>query len=119
MAKYTKKEIADSMAYLKSIIKPTTKIFVVQQSVSSSGMSRQLDLYVYDHRYKRMQRITYDVARVLEWSMRNDCLIVTGCGMDMHFHTVYTLSGVLFPRGSKRFTGNGGGGVGCLDWQSL
>lgn len=106
----------EAKTYLKTIIKPTTKIFVVQNSVSSSGMSRRLDLYVYNQKSNSLQCITGYAGDLMEWSYNNKGLLVKGCGMDMHFHTVDVLTSYPFPRGSKNFKGNGGS---CLDWQSL
>lgn len=74
----------------------TDTIYVVQRHVSPSGMTRYLDLYVIGN--NEPLRITYSVAEALGWTYnkRWDCLTVGGCGMDMHFHTVYTLSRVLY-----------------------
>ena len=64
-----------------------------------------------------MMDITYDVNTLLEWGINDAGLKVSGCGMDMHFHTMdcltYALYGTVKPEG---FKGNGGS---CLNWQSL
>ena len=36
------------------------------------------------------------VATLLDRKYKNDAVVVGGCGMDMGFHLVYTLSYVLF-----------------------
>ncbi len=104
----------DAIKCLKRIVKPTTKIVVIQKSVSQSGMSRRLQIYALKN--NRLVWITPMVANAIDWSYNDKGLYVSGCGMDMHFHTVDTLSYYLFPKGSKKFAGNGGS---CLEWQSM
>jgi len=74
-------------------------------------MTRWLDLYLlpsvdaakreadkFDDKQVRLWRITYWAAQALQWRYddKRKALVVKGCGMDMHFHTVYSLSCVLF-----------------------
>ena len=118
---FTKQQSLEAQAELKELFTKyqTKTVFVVQRSVSRSGMSRALDLYILPSynaensvTFKNEQiyplRITYLVAQALQWtySDKHDALLLTGCGMDMHFHTVYSLSSVLFPELS---TSNGSG----------
>ena len=86
----------------------TSTVFVIQRHVSSSGMQRQLDLYIlpsveaitkYAHIENNIpRRITYQVAQALQWVYNEkwETVQVGGCGMDMHFHTVYSLSYALY-----------------------
>jgi len=95
----------------------TTTVFVNQRHVSRSGMTRYLDLYLlpsYDKAFFWSQspllilagtqsqieprRITLLIAKALQWPYHKEreTLIVSGCGMDMHFHTVYSLSCLLY-----------------------
>jgi hypothetical protein len=73
-------------------------VYTVLRSVSSSGMSRTLSLKVAKD--GKILDLTYYAAIVLEWPLvevnGSRALRVGGCGMDMGFHTVYTLSRVLF-----------------------
>ena len=73
-------------------------VYTVLRSVSSSGMSRTLSLKVAKE--GKILDLTYYAAIVLEWPLvevnGSRALRVGGCGMDMGFHTVYTLSRVLF-----------------------
>lgn len=62
-------------------------------------MYRRLDLYVIER--GKLERITYSAAIVIDWPINDDGIGVSGCGMDMHFHTVYTLARYLFPKGFK------------------
>lgn len=107
---FTKKDSLKARSELKQLLKDfgTKTIYVVQRHVSRSGMQRQLDLYLipsvekvkkdYDKGEIPPRRITYLVAQALQWPYDEkwESLTVNGCGMDMHFHTVYTLSQVLY-----------------------
>lgn len=77
-------------------LKKGEEIHVIQRHVGRSGMTRRLSLFVM--RKGIMQNITGSVARLIGWPLRQaDWTIrVDGCGMDMHFHTVYTLAGTYF-----------------------
>jgi hypothetical protein len=83
---------------LSYYIKEGQTVYTSVKSVSSSGMSRTMSLYVVDG--DKIQNITYYVAQALEWPLveknGSRVLRVGGCGMDMGFHTVYTLASVLF-----------------------
>ena len=73
-------------------------IYTVLRSVSSSGMSRTLSLKVAKE--GKILDLTYYASILLDWTLvevnGSRALRVGGCGMDMGFHTVYTLSRVLF-----------------------
>lgn len=86
---------------LRKQIKPGDTIQVIQRSVSSSGMMRRLSLFVVKNNH--LIDITRDVALVTGFTFDRDywALKVGGCGMDMHFHTVYTLSRCLWPKGYR------------------
>ena len=98
-------------------IKPGSTIIVNQTHVSSSGMSRRLELYVIDKKNNRLNRITYQVGKALEWNVNEKGLKVDGSGMDMPFHTISCLTWVLFRSDKlKSYKGNGGS---CINWQSI
>jgi hypothetical protein len=81
----------------QTIKKAGNYVYVVHKSVSSSGMTRKINLYIKMKGSPSMRMINRDFCEVTGWSMDKDGrVIVHGCGMDMHFHTVYTLSSVLF-----------------------
>lgn len=89
---YAKKQLLDY--YLTE----GATVYTVLRSVSSSGMSRTISLKVAkgDH----ILDLTYWASVVLDWKLvevnGSRALRVGGCGMDMGFHTVYTLARVLF-----------------------
>jgi hypothetical protein len=73
-------------------------VYTVLRSVSSSGMSRTLSLKVAKD--GKILDLTYYAGIVLDWPIvevnGSRALRVGGCGMDMGFHTVYSLSRALF-----------------------
>lgn len=77
-------------------IEPGSMIYVIQRAVSQSGMTRYLSLFVSDG--SGVHDITAPAAVLLNEKLHDarHALKVEGCGMDMHFHTVYRLSRVLF-----------------------
>ncbi|HWA08325.1 MAG TPA: hypothetical protein VG838_02545 [Opitutaceae bacterium] len=89
----------EAIASLKEWLKPGTVVYTVLRSVSTSGMSRTLDLYVVLHH--EIVRITWSVAKALEWTYdrRKEALRINGCGMDMGYHTVHCLSRVILGDG--------------------
>ena len=96
---------AESRKSLAKLLKPGATVYTVLRHVSSSGMSRRIDLYVI--RKNQPLCISHDAARVLGYSLHNDGgLIVSGAGMDMGFHVVYALGSAMWPKGS--ITGRGG-----------
>jgi len=74
------------------------RVYTIQRHVSASGMSR--DISVFIAKGERIENITYYVAHAIGWRLveRNGhrAIRVNGCGMDMGFHLIYTLSSVLF-----------------------
>lgn len=73
-------------------------VYTVLRSVSSSGMSRTISLKVA--RNGKILDLTYFASVVLGWPLveknGSRALRVGGCGMDMGFHTVYSLAAALF-----------------------
>ncbi len=73
-------------------IKEARKVYGIVRKVSKSGMSRNIDLYVI--RGNEMVYLTGYAAKILGWKLAKDQgMIVSGCGMDMVFHTVSSLCG--------------------------
>lgn len=85
----------EAIASLKRRLKPGTVVYTVLRSVSDSGMSRTLDIYVVAK--GEIVRVTWSVAQALEWTYdrRKEALRVQGCGMDIGHHTVCSLSRVV------------------------
>lgn len=88
------------IAELLKLLQPGDKVYCLVRSVSSSGMSRKMSLYIV--RDNDIRSITSYVADILQWGIDDKgYLKVSGCGMDMGFHTVYTLGRYLFRDGFK------------------
>lgn len=93
----TKKEIAQAEA-VKTLqewgVLEGTTIYAKVVRVSASGMSRHVRLYIT--KGDEIVDISYWSAKALEWGYAGDGyregIRVSGCGMDMLFHTVYSLS---------------------------
>ena len=97
----TKKEqkaeqTTEALDYLRDLFEGDVKPVVgtILRHVSKSGMSRDISFY-----YKE-ENITYYVARALGDKLRSsngfNAVRVSGCGMDMGFHAVYSLSCALY-----------------------
>jgi hypothetical protein len=73
-------------------------IYTVLRSVAPSGMSRTMSLKVAKD--GKIQDLTYYASVVLDYPLvevnGSRAIRVGGCGMDMGFHIVYSLSRVLF-----------------------
>ena len=96
--KYSKDVVEKELAYLRGILKPGSEVYTQVHSVAKSGMSRTMSLHVVID--GRICGITYSTAVALGENTQKDGTIrVHGCGMDMGFHIVYTLSRRLFPDG--------------------
>lgn len=66
-------------------------VYTSVTSVARSGMSRRIRVYVVDN--GEIRSITHLVAAFLGYSSDPDRgMLVRGCGMDMGFHVVYSLS---------------------------
>jgi hypothetical protein len=97
---------AQAIESLRTLLKPGDTVYTVLRHVSASGMSRDIDLYVF--RDNKPQYLTNYAATALDWPMsKNKGIKVGGCGMDMGFHLVYSLS-ALVAKGWK-FTGGRNG----------
>lgn len=95
--KYTR---AEHIATLRENLRPGDKVYASVAHVSRSGMSRLIRLYVVQPGGS-LWDITGLAGQAIGWGNDGDRwgIPVSGCGMDMCFHTVYSLSRVLFPDG--------------------
>jgi hypothetical protein len=93
-------EQVESVERLRSLFAGDSKpvIYTITRHVSSSGMSRDISLIYATS--AGLTNITYSAALALGWPLSeksgNRAVRVSGCGMDMGFHLVYTLSSVLY-----------------------
>lgn len=90
----------EAIAKLREWLSPGDTLHTVCRNVSRSGMSRQIDVYLLKD--GEPQWLSGFAARALDWPQaKNEAIKVSGCGMDMGFHLVYSLSRILFPDGFK------------------
>ena len=92
-------EKEEARAYILSLLegedRPTA--YTIIRSVSSSGMSRQISVKVVKE--NRLYDISFSVAKLLDYTLiqkAHNAVRVSGCGMDMGFHIISSLSRVLF-----------------------
>jgi hypothetical protein len=96
----TREEHLMACDYLRELFAGDDKpeIRTVLRHVTSSGMSRDISLFYVKN--NQILNITYYAARAIGWRNveRNGsgAVRVGGCGMDMGFHLVYTLSRTLY-----------------------
>ena len=98
--KTSKEDKAEARERLKQWLRPGNTVFTILRHVSQSGMMRHISLYVI----KRNSPIylDYSVSQLLECPMaKSEGLKRSGCGMDMGFDLVYSLSYALFGDGYK------------------
>jgi len=81
---------------LLNILKEGDTIYTVLRHVSASGMSRRIDLYTFKDD-KKIYLSGY-FAYLFGEEPPKDGYKVGGCGMDMGFHLVYTLSSLLYKK---------------------
>jgi predicted HAD superfamily phosphohydrolase len=99
--KISKTEKAEAVERLRELFDGLTKkvAYTVTRKVSSSGMTRRISVFVVDSDGD-LRDISYYVGAVLGWSitdvMGHRTVRVDGCGMDMGFHLVYSLSYALY-----------------------
>ena len=80
-------------------LKAGDTVYSVLRHVSASGMSRHIDLCIIKN--DQPIYITGSVAALLDLKRaKGQGVIVSGCGMDMGFATVYSLGLALWPHGT-------------------
>ena len=104
-----------SIDALKSFrVKEGTEIYSLVTKVAPSGMTRHIKFFITISQKTRepvIIDITYAVANATQIGTftKDRTFRISGCGMDMCFHTVYELGRVMFPSGSKtHITGRNG-----------
>jgi len=91
---------AEHIETLRKNLNPGSIVYASVAHVSRSGMSRLIRIY-FVQPGGTLWDITGLAGQAIGWGHDRDRwgIPVSGCGMDMCFHTVYTLSRVLFPEG--------------------
>ena len=103
MAKRTKAEQAQAIEYLREYLKPGDEVRCVLRHVSSSGMSRDIDLYRFEGHADGTVSVYWlsgNAAKALGLRCDNgthNAVRISGAGMDMGFALVYDLAQTLWP----------------------
>jgi hypothetical protein len=96
-------EKTQAIEWLKKNIKAGTRIYSVLNGVSSSGMTRHISFYmtmpqvtVKKNQPWEIMCLNWYIAKACDYKMdKNGAIIATGCGMDMGYHVVTSLSYAL------------------------
>jgi len=98
--KVSKSDRDESIKQLKEWIRRGDTVYTVLRHVSQSGMMRHISVILITNHGKRLLYPDWHVSRILGYPLAKDQGIrVGGCGMDMGFHVVYSLSMALFKEG--------------------
>tara|TARA_R100001369_G_scaffold42030_1_gene68255 strand:- start:310 stop:654 length:345 start_codon:yes stop_codon:yes gene_type:complete len=79
--------------------------YTVLRHTSKSGMTRHISVLATSVRSGdgSISNVSYTVAELLKWKhaprTQTAAIKVGGCGMDMGFHLIYTLSSILYGDG--------------------
>ena len=91
---------------LRTQLPPGSTAYTVLRHVSRSGMLREIDLLALDagdpgdREPVAVRWLSYRAAALLGYTLgERDGIRVSGGGMDMGFHLVYSLSRTLYPQG--------------------
>lgn len=95
-------EVAEASKWLRSNVKPGSTIYCVLRHVSSSGMNRRISFFVIRKGVLICMDYYMAIIGVANRSKNHDGLTVSGCGMDMGFHCVYSLEMAMWPKGAKK-----------------
>lgn len=99
MSMYSKTEVAEAHAQLRTWVKPGDTVYTILNHVSRSGMCRHIRVQLIkctDEKPVILQP-NHAVACVLGYRQaKRGGLVVRGCGMDMGFHIIHSLGYALF-----------------------
>lgn len=98
---YVKASREYSRAWLLRYLKPGSRVYTKVESVSRSGMSRVISVYIADERDSIMN-VSAWVCKACDLPRAKTGLAVKmdGCGGDMGFAIVYQLGHALWPDGT-------------------
>lgn len=91
-AQAREQERQEAITQLREMVKPGDTLYTICRHVSRSGMSRRISVYTADHKM-----IDWLVCQATGMTLaKHEGISVGGCGMDMGFHVVESLSSVLY-----------------------
>jgi len=83
----------EAVQKLQGMLKKDSTVYTLVRSVSASGMSRQISLFLVQG--DRPLNLDFYVSKALGLQYKKG-VVITGCGMDMGFELVYRLGRTLF-----------------------
>ena len=99
-AEYKERSKQNAIKDLERLIGRNKKVYTTVTHVSSSGMTRHIKSSIVVK--GDIVNIDWYITRILDWPMaKNGGIVVGGCGMDMGFHLIYTLSSVIYGRKNR------------------
>lgn len=108
-------EKKEAIKKLKKLFRKYKKIVINIDSVSYSGMTRKMTVYIGDY-----QNINWELKKIGFKLDKNCKIIVGGCGMDMTFWLANRITRHVYgDKLPKWLAGNGGGDCRCIDWKVL
>jgi hypothetical protein len=92
----TKQETASAIEQLRELFPAGSTAHTIIRHVSRSGMQRAISVLASTED-GGVQDVSWMVARAVGWRLHthHDGVKVDGCGMDMGFHLIYTMSQVV------------------------
>lgn len=95
MIKFTAQDQTEAVAELRGMLPPGTTVYTVLRHVAPSGMTRWIScLAIVDGKLINLDWYV-ERAGIGSRDRRHEGIKVGGCGMDMGFHLVYSLSRVI------------------------
>lgn len=98
----TKAEKEEACERLRAYLAKPGRFLYSIPHVARSGMSRVIRIH-YMTENGALYYLSRNIATAVGWpyDRKHEGIRVRGCGMDMVFHTLYTLSGTLYNQGSE------------------
>lgn len=89
------REQAQALAYLKEHCKPETRVYSLLRHCSASGMQRAISFYVIEDNTPIL--LDRSLALLFCYVLsKHEGVKLNGCGMDMGYHVVNSLSAHLY-----------------------
>jgi hypothetical protein len=88
------RERAAAMERLRLVLPVGTTVFTILRSVSRSGMSREIDVVIWDSEFGTPVIVSWLVGWALDYPMgkTRNTVVVKGTGMDMAFSLVCSIA---------------------------
>lgn len=89
------REHNEACEQLRQLFPIGSTIYCVIRSVSRSGMSREISFFAGGPNHE-VSCVDWLVCRALDYHLGKAGVKVSGCGMDMGFHVVYSVARVIY-----------------------